>query len=338
MKKYKIIFLSFLLSLFLTACDISASQLISDSVEFTKFSVVSLIGDIKETVGLERGEQKTSMADLLDEEAGADAEETEEGDAGDPEENGENGKKDAKGKDADNGAGDETGDEAGETAENTESAGDETAASKLDGITKQDLKNKVTVSDSFDCDKIYGFLKKSDIMLLSKSPDESDTESVIGYVKCLGATFDPGDIVRIKSFKSYAVGEYAAGEDAIANVITLTSFKVLKGDDLSKELFQFGVLSSGGDGDFVFPDSGMREIDVEELYDLSKEQCDIARNEIYARHGRKFKNEELQEYFNSKSWYEPKYEPDSFPESLLNQYEKKNAGMILQYEKKKGYQ
>ena len=35
-------------------------------------------------------------------------------------------------------------------------------------------------------------------------------------------------------------------------------------------------------------------------------------NEIYAKHGRKFKTDSIQKYFDSKSWYQPKVEPDDF--------------------------
>ena len=131
--------------------------------------------------------------------------------------------------------------------------------------------------------------------------------------------------------------EYSETEEDVKNVISLTGYKEISEEDLSKELTAVRGEELGEDDDFIFYDSDRRVIDQDELDDLSKEQCDIARNEIYARHGRMFKSDQLQEYFNSKSWYEPRYESDSFPESLLNKTEKKNAYMILEYEKKKGY-
>ena len=64
----------------------------------------------------------------------------------------------------------------------------------------------------------------------------------------------------------------------------------------------------------------------------------MARNEIYARHGRLFIDEELQNYFDSCSWYEGYIEPEDFDEkSELSKCERKNAKLILKYEKKKGY-
>ena len=54
----------------------------------------------------------------------------------------------------------------------------------------------------------------------------------------------------------------------------------------------------------------------------------MQKNEIYARHGRKFQSAELQNYFNSKSWYSGTIEAADFDESVLNDFEKKNAELL----------
>lgn len=51
--------------------------------------------------------------------------------------------------------------------------------------------------------------------------------------------------------------------------------------------------------EYKCPDSNVRYLTDADLESFSKEDCKIARNEIYARHGRKFNDEFLQEYFNS---------------------------------------
>ena len=53
------------------------------------------------------------------------------------------------------------------------------------------------------------------------------------------------------------------------------------------------------------------------------------RNEIFARHGRTFKDKWLQGYFNSFSWY--KADPN-FKDTSLSPVEKKNVATILAYE------
>jgi hypothetical protein len=59
----------------------------------------------------------------------------------------------------------------------------------------------------------------------------------------------------------------------------------------------------------------------------------LMRNEIYARHGRQFKEQKLQRYFGSQSWYQPRYAPGEFPDSVLSQIELKNAIMIREYQR-----
>lgn len=89
--------------------------------------------------------------------------------------------------------------------------------------------------------------------------------------------------------------------------------------------------------DNLLPGSDSRYISESELEGFTKEECRIARNEIYARHGRMFDDESLQEYFNSLDWYSPSIAPDDFDESSLNDYERANLDLIISYETEQGY-
>lgn len=80
--------------------------------------------------------------------------------------------------------------------------------------------------------------------------------------------------------------------------------------------------------EFIFPESNEYEIYESELEFLSDWELCIARNEILARYGCKFKNSEIQEYFNSCSWYEGTIEPGTLDTSLLNEVEKRNIEII----------
>jgi len=72
-----------------------------------------------------------------------------------------------------------------------------------------------------------------------------------------------------------------------------------------------------------------REIDGRELEGLFPEDARRLRNEIFARHGRKFKDPILQSYFASQDWYhaDPKFDLKS-----LTATEKKNVATIQAYE------
>lgn len=79
---------------------------------------------------------------------------------------------------------------------------------------------------------------------------------------------------------------------------------------------------------YVLPDSSSRYISASELDGLSSYQLRIARNEIYARHGRMFRNKSLQSYFNSCSWYTPTIPASQFNDSMLSAVERANVQTI----------
>lgn len=88
---------------------------------------------------------------------------------------------------------------------------------------------------------------------------------------------------------------------------------------------------------YILPKSASRLLTEADLENLTQEDLRIARNEIYARHGRKFLDEGLQEYFNGKSWYNGTIEPDDFKEDMLSEIERTNEDTIVNYETKMGY-
>lgn len=93
---------------------------------------------------------------------------------------------------------------------------------------------------------------------------------------------------------------------------------------------------TGYDGSgYLLPDSGTRLLTDSDIKGMSKYDLALARNEIYARHGRKFQTAEYNTYFSSKSWYKinPNYNY-SDDNSNLNSIESKNVQFILNAEKK----
>ena len=97
------------------------------------------------------------------------------------------------------------------------------------------------------------------------------------------------------------------------------------------------VLSSGQaleSADYILPDVATRNYSEAELEALTDEELYYARNEIFARHGRGFKNQDLIDYFSSKTWYSEQYSPSDFDAmpSPLNEYEKANSDLIREIE------
>ncbi|OKH38500.1 hypothetical protein NIES2119_10650 [[Phormidium ambiguum] IAM M-71] len=79
-----------------------------------------------------------------------------------------------------------------------------------------------------------------------------------------------------------------------------------------------------------------RQVTDADLFDKNALELDVLRNSIYARYGRKFRSQELQEYFSSQSWYRSIYSPESFPDNLLTPLEQKNVVYILEYQERNG--
>ncbi|MBQ2801598.1 MAG: YARHG domain-containing protein [Lachnospiraceae bacterium] len=84
--------------------------------------------------------------------------------------------------------------------------------------------------------------------------------------------------------------------------------------------------------EYVFPNSDSQYLTENDFAGLTKEDCRIARNEIYARHGRTFSDEVLQAYFEICSWYNGWIAPEAFDDNLLNDVERYNLEMIRSYE------
>lgn len=90
--------------------------------------------------------------------------------------------------------------------------------------------------------------------------------------------------------------------------------------------------------DYILPYSDSEYLTEDDLDELTPDEIRLACNELYARHGRKFKDADYQAYFNSKSWYQGTVEPDDFDDTaVFNKYELANRDFIIAYEKEKGY-
>ena len=90
--------------------------------------------------------------------------------------------------------------------------------------------------------------------------------------------------------------------------------------------------------DYIIPFSSDRlitEADVNRL-GLTVQEINYAKNEIYARHGRKFKSAELTAYFNRQSWYYGYIEPECFTDNYLTTIEQKNVYFLTELEAKRG--
>jgi hypothetical protein len=80
--------------------------------------------------------------------------------------------------------------------------------------------------------------------------------------------------------------------------------------------------------------STIAAISESELGNKSRRELELMRNAIYARHGRRFERQDLQDFFNQQPWYVPKYWPNEFPENVLTPTDRANISLIKSYEDK----
>lgn len=88
------------------------------------------------------------------------------------------------------------------------------------------------------------------------------------------------------------------------------------------------VQTAAAEPDYILPQSQTQYLTEADVRNLSCRELNYAKNEIYARRGRKFDSPELQRYFNSKSWYKGTIAPSNFSESVFNEIEKANIRFL----------
>lgn len=125
---------------------------------------------------------------------------------------------------------------------------------------------------------------------------------------------------------------------------TTTIWHKISGDNLSADGIAISATGGGATtsgttsgttttptGSYIIADSNTRVISESELTSLTPWKLKVARNEIYARHGRPFVHKDLQCYFAKQSWYKV---DANYTEASLSYTENKNIATILAYEQK----
>lgn len=149
---------------------------------------------------------------------------------------------------------------------------------------------------------------------------------------------DAGSSWRIECTATDSVGagthilEVSLDPDTGYTASTSVQFMVTDADELAER-------PDEGAGTYLVPASSTREVDASDLEGLSDWELCLARNEIYARHGRMFNNAEIQAYFDGQDWYEPVFAPADFDErAQLSDLELANIDTIYAYEQERGSQ
>ena len=85
--------------------------------------------------------------------------------------------------------------------------------------------------------------------------------------------------------------------------------------------------------EYIFPDSDKKYLSQDEIRTKTVDEMLIGRNEIFARHGYIFTDENLKNHFESTSWYKGTIPAEQFnSDQVFNDFEKKNVELIKQVE------
>lgn len=140
---------------------------------------------------------------------------------------------------------------------------------------------------------------------------------VTGNVKYY-ANVSPGSTTEQIQYKPYTITAAPTGETYNGNTV-----------------YEISSMTNYAGNDYVLENSGTRLLTSSDIKGMSKHDLALARNEIFARHGRKFQTAVYRDFFNSKSWYKinPNYNY-SDDNSNLNSIEIKNVQFLLNAERK----
>lgn len=136
----------------------------------------------------------------------------------------------------------------------------------------------------------------------------------------------------------------ASGSHSSSSGLGSSDYSIMNDDDEDYEDEDYEEETEEEDeeeygGEYIFPDSDTSYLSKSDLKGMTKSQINLAKNELYARHGRMFQREDLQEYFDGCSWYTPEYTPEEWDEYgdsyFFNEYEIANRNLLNKQEKKK---
>ena len=117
------------------------------------------------------------------------------------------------------------------------------------------------------------------------------------------------------------------------DVTTLAKTKIKFGGNSENDDWEFN--RQADDNQYLLPDADTYFITEQNISWMSDDQLILARNEFFARRGRKFSTKWIQEYFNKQKWYHGKIEEKLFNGNLFNAYETANVNFIAAYEAKR---
>lgn len=193
----------------------------------------------------------------------------------------------------------------------------------LHSIGRNDITLMIQYANT-DANNLQAYVNYIDGMFVMTAPDTGDymvEDPLITEVKLLS----DAELQVSGTIKSYAAGD------------PNTTFFTVRVTPDRESVWSYQLFSVDRWDTYLVPFVDSQLLTEEEVRYWSPDQLRVARNEIYARHGRMFDDEALQRYFESRNWYNGTISAADFDDSVLNEYEIANRDFIVQYESSMGY-
>ena len=161
-----------------------------------------------------------------------------------------------------------------------------------------------------------------DTVALGTTGDEAKTKLAAGYPESQDFT----DGFKLLNLDTKGSVECTLTEDKVSKIryIQLSDEEIEAFNAAKEEKLR---------AEYIFPDSDKKYLSEDEIRTKTVDEMLIGRNEIFARHGYIFTDENLKNHFESTSWYEGTIPAEQFnSDQVFNDFEKKNIELIKSVE------
>lgn len=161
-----------------------------------------------------------------------------------------------------------------------------------------------------------------DTVELGTTGDEAKTKLAAGYPESQDFT----DGFKLLNLDTKGSVECTLTEDKVSKIryIQLSDEEIEAFNAAKEEKLR---------AEYIFPDSDKKYLSEDEIRTKTVDEMIIGRNEIFARHGYIFTDENLKNHFESTSWYEGTIPAEQFnSDQVFNDFEKKNIELIKSVE------
>lgn len=182
----------------------------------------------------------------------------------------------------------------------------------------ENLYNEILESNKSQVEALRYDIARIDIT----GAEEAEREELIRYNDKVSGALNEGNyreaIAELKGYQIYA--------SSVASASAARSQEVQR-QELSSQTQTVQSLN-----EYILPTSSSEYLTDADVKHLSRREAMLAKNEIFARHGRRFRDESIQQYFDGKSWYLGIYDPDSVEFNDLSAVEQANVLLLKKYE------